>query len=97
MNKVELIDSIQTMLLNSKKVLTVNELAEYTKLSKSFIYKLTQTHRIPFSRPNGKLIFFDREKIDQWLLSNPVNAVQDIEQIAINYITGKSYCGGKND
>lgn len=58
--------------LNSKAVLNVAECSAFTGLSVSYIYKLTHTGKIPHSTPNGKLVFFDRRKIEEWLLSNPV-------------------------
>lgn len=58
--------------LNNKAVLNVAECSAFTGLSVSYIYKLTHTGKIPHSKPNGKLVFFDRKKIEEWLLSNPV-------------------------
>ena len=55
---------------NSKKVLNLNELADYIGFSKSYVYKLTSQNLIPHSKPNGKAVFFDRDEIDKWLLNN---------------------------
>ena len=55
---------------NKKKVLNLNELAEYIGFSKSYVYKLTSQNLIPHSKPNGKAVFFDRDEIDKWLLNN---------------------------
>jgi excisionase family DNA binding protein len=63
--------------LNSKAVLNVAECSAFTGLSVSYIYKLTHTGKIPHSKPNGKLVFFDRRKIEEWLLSNPVETEAD--------------------
>ena len=54
--------------LNS--VLESNDLHRYTGLSKSTIYKLTSTGKIPHNSPTGKIIFFDKDEVDSWLLSN---------------------------
>jgi prophage regulatory protein len=85
--------NIESLLLAQQRVLTVKQLSSYTGFSTSFIHKLTSTKRIPFSRPNGKLIVFDREKIEEWLLSNEVSPVEDVEQEAINYVSNKSWKG----
>jgi prophage regulatory protein len=53
-----------------KTVFNMNEACEYTGFSKSTMYKLVANEVIPFSKPNGKMIFFDRQKLDDWLLSN---------------------------
>jgi excisionase family DNA binding protein len=63
--------------LNNKAVLNVAECSAFTGLSVSYIYKLTHTGKIPHSKPNGKLVFFDRRKIEEWLLSNPIETETD--------------------
>ncbi len=50
--------------LTSKKVLTFDEAAKFTGLSKSYLYKLTSQQRIPFFKPTGKLVYFDREELE---------------------------------
>ena len=55
---------------NNKKVLNLNEVADYIGFSKSYIYKLTSQNLIPHSKPSGKAVFFNRDEIDKWLLSN---------------------------
>ena len=79
--------------MTQKRTFNVEELSRYTGFSKSFIYKLTSARRIPFSQPNGKLIIFDREKIEDWLLSNEISPVEDVEQVSIDYIANKSWKG----
>ena len=58
--------------LSTKKVLNLKEVVEYTGIKKSTIYHYTHTKKIPHSKPTGRAVFFDREKIDRWLLKNPV-------------------------
>lgn len=57
--------------LNEKRVLSFDELSMYTGFSKRTLYKLTSKKIIPFNKPTGKKMFFDRLKIDEWLLSKP--------------------------
>lgn len=65
--------------LNLKKVLTFDECVEYTGLSKGYIYKLTHGRLIPHFKPSGKKIYFAREEIDQWLLSNRVMTTEEVQ------------------
>ena len=58
--------------LSNKAALTLDECALYTGMAKSYIYKLTHEGVIPYSKPNGKKIFFDRLELDQWLLGNKI-------------------------
>jgi len=64
---------IRNLMMSRKRVLTVGELQSYTGMSRSHIYKLTMSKKIPhFKNPGGKLIFFRRSQIDEWLLSHEV-------------------------
>jgi len=73
----------------AKKVLTMDEAVQYTGFKKGYMYTLTKTGVIPHSKPNGKFIFFDREKLDQWLLQNPVKTKSEIESEAATHVTIK--------
>lgn len=77
-------------LLAAKNVLTLEDVALLTGLSKSHLYRLTCTHQIPFYKPNGKQIYFDRTEIESWMKQNRVATRKEIEQEAISYVvTGK--------
>lgn len=73
------------MIRTNKTVLTIDDTAEYTGLSRSYLYKLTAKGEIPFSKPRGKLIYFSKEKLDQWLLSNQRKSTQEIKKEALEY------------
>jgi excisionase family DNA binding protein len=60
---------IKNLLFENKTVLNVEELAQYTGLSKSKIYKLLSKKQIPTGRnANIRQKFFYKEDIDQWLM-----------------------------
>ena len=75
----ERLEKIESLLLSQKAVLTFEEVAEYTGLSKSYLYKLTSRNDIPFSRPNGKQLYFDKQEIDSWLLRNRAKTNEEID------------------
>lgn len=85
MKVMEKLDRIEKMIRMNKTVLSVDEAAEYTGLSRSYLYKLTAKGEIPFSKPRGKLLYFSREKLDQWLLSNQQKSVKEIQNEALEY------------
>ena len=64
------LEEIKILLLSKKNVLNINELSDYTGYSKSYVYKLTSRNSIPYFKPSGKSISFDRVEIDTWLLKN---------------------------
>lgn len=53
-----------------KTVLNFKEAKDYTGLSSSQLYKMTRLNIIPCYRPTGRLIYFNREELDTWLMSN---------------------------
>lgn len=68
---------IKVRLLGSKKVMNVQEAAEFLGIARSYLYKLVHWGKIPHSKPEGKIIFFDREDLEQWALSNKTMTVQE--------------------
>lgn len=73
-------------LLAAKNVLTIDDAAVLTGMSKSHLYKLTCSKQIPFYRPNGKLVYFDRQELESWLKQNRVTTQAEAEQQAIAYV-----------
>lgn len=70
-----------------KTVMNFEDLAAYTGLSKSYLYKLTSQNILPFSKPFGKCLFFDKAEIDRFLLSNRSATVNEIDNQAANFVT----------
>ena len=71
-NVVAILKEIKGLLSHNKKTLNVDDLALYTGLSKSKIYKLTQLKLIPMgNNPHIRQKFFDKDTIDAWLLGEP--------------------------
>ncbi|MEG1544483.1 MAG: helix-turn-helix domain-containing protein [Tannerellaceae bacterium] len=70
----------------TKQVLTFDEASIFTGLSKSYLYKLTSTQKIPHYKPSGKLCYFDRTELEGWIKQNRVCTIGEIEQRADNYL-----------
>lgn len=68
-----------------RRILSLQEFCEYVGISKQTAYKLTSGQKVPHSK-RGKRIFFDREKVDEWLLENQVATVSEIQQEANDFI-----------
>lgn len=79
----------QYSLLAAKNVLTIEDVALLTGLSRSHIYKLTSTKQIPYYKPNGKQIYFDRAELEAWMKQNRVGTIAEAQQKAIAYVVGK--------
>lgn len=79
------LERIEKLLLSNKKVLNIEEASEYTGYKPSYLYKLSSAKKIPHSKPNGGLIFFNKEKLDNWLLRKEIKLSSDFESQALAY------------
>jgi excisionase family DNA binding protein len=85
--KKELQELKNLTLLGAKNVLTMNDVSILTGLSKSHLYKLTHTHRIPhWKNRGGKITYFNKNEIENWLLYYRVKTTDEIESEAANYL-----------
>ena len=73
----------------TKEVLTSDEAAKYMGVSKSYLYKLTMRQQIPHYKPMGKMCYFNRLELEQWLQSNRVSTSTEISQQAQAYCMEK--------
>jgi excisionase family DNA binding protein len=69
-----------------RKIMSLAEFCEYTGLTKQTAYKLTSAQKVPHSK-RGKRLYFDREKVDAWLLENQVATQGEIQQKANAHIS----------
>jgi len=53
--------------ITTKNVLNFEETVEYTGMKASYLYKLTSTGKIPHYKPYGKMLFFRREELEEFL------------------------------
>ena len=52
----------------NNEFLTVKELCEWIRLSRSKVYALIQDNKIPYAKVGGKFLF-DKNKIKNWIES----------------------------
>ena len=83
------LNRIEKYIVGLKDILNVEELCDYTGFKSSYVYKLVHTRKIPYSKPNGKTLFFEGQKIDEWLLSNSHMSEGEIKKAAFNYVNRK--------
>ena len=98
---IERLDRMEKLLMDiksngggiAKKVLSFDEGAKYLGVSKSHLYKLTSSCKIPHYKPNGKHIKFDIIELDNWMMQNRIKTMKEIDQEASSYMIrkGKKY------
>jgi excisionase family DNA binding protein len=93
MNKEEqkqVVDSVTAnTIFCTKEILTSDEAARYMGISKSYLYKLTMRQQIPHFKPMGKMCYFNRAELEQWLQQNRVATATEINRKAQAYCMQK--------
>lgn len=64
------LERVEKMLYSIKGTLNFKEACLYTGLSDSQLYKLVQSGKIPHYKPGGKLIYFNKLELEEWLCRN---------------------------
>lgn len=71
------LEEIKTLLRKQgDKPLNFNQAAEYLGFSHSYLYKLTSRKIIPCHRPTGKMLFFSKAELDDWIFSSKKSKVK---------------------
>lgn len=83
-NRIKVLEHI---LFDAKDVLTLEEAALFMGISKSSLYKMTHKHELPFYRPNGKLIYFEKSELVKWMRQNRSMTEEEIKDAAIQQMS----------
>ena len=51
----------------TKEYYSINDVCNYLGVSKSFVYKLSFNNTIPKYCPGGKLVWFKKSDVDDWV------------------------------
>lgn len=81
-NLLERVALLESNIYTTKKVFTFQEACMYIGVSESLLYKLTANKEIPHYKPRGKMLYFAKEELDEWLLQNCEPTVDDAERMA---------------
>lgn len=77
---------IKKQYILNKDFLTLEEAAEYMQLSKSALYKLTSSKKIPYYVPGGKIIYFRKIELDDWLVFNRIASTEEVTNEIDRYL-----------
>jgi excisionase family DNA binding protein len=78
----------------NEEILSLSEATDFLKIKKSCLYKKTSQKQVPYYKPPGcKQIYFRKSELEEWLLSNKIKTVAELETNADNYLskTPKSF------
>ncbi|MDR1980823.1 MAG: helix-turn-helix domain-containing protein [Tannerellaceae bacterium] len=80
------VSKLEQSLFIVKSILSFEEASEFLNLSKSYLYKLTSSGQIPHYKPQGKMLYFEKSELENWLRQNPIKTNQQIQQEAEAYL-----------
>lgn len=83
------IEELESLVYSSKNVLSFDEASKFLSLSKSYLYKLTSAGLIPHYKPQGKMIYFEKNILEEWLRQNPVKTQAQIASEAQKYLLNR--------
>ena len=76
------VQSLEQLLHQGKDVLTLEEASKFMGIARSSLYKMTHEQTIPFYKPNGKMIFFEKSDLLAWVRKNRVSSESEISEEA---------------
>ena len=77
-------------LLAAKNVLVLEEAALILGVATSTLYKMTMRNQVPYYKPNGKLIYFNKQELEEWMQQNRVATAEETDARASDYNLRKS-------
>lgn len=84
------VEELEKQVFRTKNELSFEEASRFLNLSKSYLYKLTSGNLIPHYKPQGKMLYFEREELEAWLRRNPIKTRTQIEAEAQQYVLGRT-------
>lgn len=60
--------------------ISFEEACKFLNLSKSYLYKLTCKNEIPFYKPSGKKLVFEKSELKKWLFRNRSGTESELQE-----------------
>ncbi|PZD77462.1 helix-turn-helix domain-containing protein [Mesonia sp. K7] len=70
----------------AKEVLSFKEALKLLDISASTLYKLTHKKAITYYKPSGKMIYFKRVDLINWMLQNKQTSTREVKQQMFNQL-----------
>jgi len=91
----ERLANIEFKQIEGKEVFNLKEVAAFTGMAPSSIYKKTCTGGIPCYKPFGKCLYFNRVEIVAWLQQHAKPTTEALAIAAANYLSLNHKSGAK--
>ena len=73
---------LENTLSAGKEVLTLEEAARFMGVTKSSLYKMTHEQTIPYYKPNGKMVYFEKAELLTWIRRNAIASKAQVSEEA---------------
>ena len=77
-NSLQEINSKLTAQTN--EFINADEAAIYLRLKKSYLYNLVYKNKIPFYKPSGKKLYFNKAELSQWITKSRLDTLEEFAQ-----------------
>ncbi|MCB9211426.1 MAG: helix-turn-helix domain-containing protein [Ignavibacteriales bacterium] len=75
------IEEIKSLLrASSFEPLDIEGASKYLKITKASLYQLVHRKRIPYYKPTGGKVYFNKYEINSWILNAKMKTYEDIEK-----------------
>lgn len=81
---------IDEVILTQKEMMSFEEARVYLKLSRSYLHKLCSSRLIQYFKPGGKLVYFKRADLDEWLKRNVCAPASVLRTKAVELLNKKT-------
>ena len=78
----ERVNRLENLCYAAKEVLNLEEAATFLGIAKSTLYKMTHENHLPYFKPSGKLIFFEKKALLDWVRGAKSKSVDEIKEEA---------------
>jgi excisionase family DNA binding protein len=68
--------------MDIQRPLGINEAAEFTGLSKAYLYKLTHLGKIPYYKPTGGKVYFKIDDLEKFVFSGRQSTEAELREQA---------------
>ena len=76
------VNKLENLCYMTKEVLNLEEASAFLGIAKSTLYKMTHLNQLPYFKPAGKLIFFEKQKLIDWVRGAKSKSVDEIKEEA---------------
>lgn len=78
------VNKLENLCYMTKEVLNLEEASAFLGIAKSTLYKMTHLNQLPYFKPAGKLIFFEKKALLDWVRGARAMSEEEIRLEAAN-------------